>query len=256
MNLLMTTMKKITHCRGLAWSAVPVVCVMTLYTPPVNALAIDNMVLISGQNPTGDQFTLTGNDNSAVFVRTQVTRLHVKENQVTEEPFLRENLMKWTITVNPALFILDPGESRQVSLSPITTPASREADEVYAVSFIPQAAKKTEKGNLMDMQIGFQTYYIVPATTAKMDYTLRYQPTTGKLTLVNKGNTVMLAELDRCKPGEKIDPKQSCTTTFMAIAGRTKEYEVPQWLRGADMTVEVLNHDKSYRQKTRPEIVR
>lgn len=253
MNLMMT-MKKITHCRGLAWPTIPVVCAMTLFSPLANAVAIDNMVLISGQNPTGDQFTLTGNESSPVFVRTQVTRLYVKENQVTEEPFLRENLMKWTITVDPSLFILDPGESRQVSLRPIMKQASREVDEVYAVSFIPQAAKKAEEGNLMDMQVGFQTFYIVPATTSKMNYTLRYQASTGKLTLINKGNTVMLVELDRCKPGETVDPKKSCTATFMAIAGRAKEYEVPKWLQGGDMTVEVFNHDKSYRQKAKPEI--
>ena len=224
-----------------------------LWAPAASALAIDNMVLISGQNPSGDHFTLTGNTRSPVFVRTEITRLHVKDNRVTEEPFRRDNLMSWTIIVAPPLFILDPAESRRVALRPVAEQTTRDTDEVYAVSFIPQAAKEVEEGHRMDMQVGFQTFYIVPATTTKMSYDLRYNPGSGKVTLVNKGNTVMLAELDRCKAGEKVDPKKNCTATFMAIAGRTKEYEVPAWLRGADMVMTVTNHDKSYREKVKPE---
>lgn len=254
MNSAVMTMNRM-NFRSLAGATT--LLTTALWTSCVSALAIDNMVLISGQDPSGDHFTLTGNTSTPVFVRTEITRLHVKDNQVTEEPFRRDNLMSWTITVEPPLFILDPSESRRVTLRPLTDLSSREADEVYAVSFIPQTAKDNATDrHRMDMQVGFQAFYIVPATTTKMNYDLRYHLGSGKVTLVNKGNTVMLAELNRCKAGIKADPKKNCTATFMAIAGKTKEYEVPDWLRGADMTMTVTNHDKSYREKVKPELVR
>ncbi len=215
-----------------------------------HALSIDTMVLVSGQNPDGDAFTLTNNTQEPVFIRTELARLDIRNNQSHETPLNRDNLAQWTMTLDPALFILDPGESRKVNLRPLTEAASRLHDDVYAVSFVPQA-QKTGMSDVdsMNLQVGFRAFYIVPAGRSEMKYQLDYDRRSGQLTLDNRGNTALFAVLDQCGNGVREQPEQPCSMTFLALAGRVKQFEVPEWLRGPKMEFEVQNHDKSYRQK-------
>lgn len=214
------------------------------------ALSIDTMILISGQNNDGDAFTLTNNTQEPVFIRTELARIDIRDNQSHETPLNRDNLAQWTMTLDPALFILDPGESRKVNLRPLTEAASRFHDEVYAISFIPQAQKTgMSDADTMNMQVGFRAFYVVPAGRAEMKYQLDYDRNSGKLTLDNRGNTAIFAVLDQCGNGVRELPNQPCTNIFMALAGRVKEFEVPEWLRGPKMVFEVQNHDKRYRQQ-------
>ena len=214
------------------------------------ALSIDSMVLISGQHPDGDAFTLTNNSQEPVFVRTELARLDIRNNQSYETPLNRDNLAQWTMTLDPALFILDPGESRRVNLRPLTETASRLHDEVYAISFVPQAHKTDiSDADTMNLQVGFRAFYVVPAGRAEMKYQLDYDRRSGQLTLDNSGNTALFAVLDQCGNGVRNEPEKPCSMSFMAVAGRVKEFAVPEWLRGNKMVFEVQNHDKRYRQQ-------
>ncbi|WP_421215149.1 hypothetical protein [Aeromonas jandaei] len=214
------------------------------------ALSIDSMVRVSGQDRDGDAFTLSNNTQEPVFIRTELARIDIRNNESHETPLNRDNLAQWTVTLDPALFILDPGESRKVNLRPLTEAASRLHDEVYAVSFVPQA-QKTGMGDAdsMNLQVGFRVFYIVPAGRAEMKYQLDYDRNSGKLTLDNRGNTTIFAVLDQCANGVRDLPEQPCSNTFMALPGRVKVFEVPEWLRGPKMVFEVQNHDKRYRKE-------
>lgn len=223
--------------------------VIGLWGLTAQALSIDSMVIISGQHGSSDSYVLTNNSTEPLFMRTEVSRIDIKNNDEKEIPFTRDNLAEWTITLDPALFILDPGESRKVSLRPLTEKAHRNHDEVYSVSFIPKAYKQTEKDkDSMNLQVGFRAFYIVPAGKSNMDYDLNYDRKSGKLTIDNKGNTVVLAVLDQCRNGVRDDVNKPCSMTFMAVAGKTKVFDVPQWLRLKKMAFEVQNHDKTYRK--------
>ncbi|MCQ4054432.1 hypothetical protein [Aeromonas sp. SG16] len=213
-------------------------------------LSIDTMVLVSGQHPDGDAFTLTNNSQEPVFIRTELARIDIRDNQSHETPLTRDNLAQWTMTLDPALFILDPGESRKVNLRPLTEAASRLHDDVYAVSFVPQAHKTgMSDADTMNLQVGFRAFYVVPAGRAEMKYQLDYDRRNGQLTLDNRGNTALFAVLDQCSNGVREQPDQPCSMTFLALAGRVKQFEVPEWLRGPKMVFEVQNHDKRYRQQ-------
>ncbi|HEH9402172.1 TPA: molecular chaperone [Aeromonas sobria] len=220
--------------------------VLSGWAVAVQALSIDTMVLVSGQQTGGDSFTLTNNSEEPVFVRTELARIDVQDQKSRETPLTRDNLAEWTMTLDPALFILDPGESRKVNLRPLTDAAARSRDDVYAVSFVPQP-HKTVPGDRdsMSLQVGFRAYYIVPAGTSQMNYQLDYDRATGKLTLDNRGNTALFAVLNQCANGVKDEADKPCSTTFMAVAGLSKTFDVPQWLRTDKMVFEVQNHDKS-----------
>ncbi|WP_321150872.1 fimbrial biogenesis chaperone [Aeromonas jandaei] len=213
------------------------------------SLSIDRMVLVSGQNKD-DTFILTNNSKMPVFVRTELARIDVRSGQDHETPYTRENLAQWTLTVDPALFILDPGESRKVNPRPLSEKASRMHDEIYAISFVPQAYNRgLKQANSMSIQVGFRAYYIVPATRSEMKYELMYDRSSGKLILDNRGNTAMFARLDQCLNGVPEQVDKPCSMNFMAVAGKIKKFDVPEWLRGSKMLFEVENHDKSYHQE-------
>lgn len=212
---------------------------------PAMALSVDSMIKVSGQDPKGDYISVKNDSDQPIFVKTELSEL-LANNE--ERIFSRDNLMGWTVTLDPSLFILDPGETRAVRLTPLTAPESRLRDEVYGVAFIPQASMTQQASNeQLNIQVGFKSYYIVPAKESKMDYDLNYDRKSGELTLVNRGNTLLLAELDQCTKDHQASPDKPCSTTFLAIVGRTKKYIVPAWLRKEKMNFTVLNHDKTLR---------
>lgn len=226
------------------------IAVLSGWALAVQALSIDTMVLVSGQQSGGDTFTLTNNSEEPVFVRSELSRIDIQDNKSRETPLTRDNLSEWTMTLDPALFILDPGESRKISLRPLTDAATRSRDDVYAVSFVPQSHKTVPgESDSMNLQVGFRAYYIVPAGTSQMNYQLDYDRKSGKVTLDNRGNTVMFAVLNQCGNGIKDEVGKPCSNTFMAAAGLSKTFEVPQWLRTDKMEFEVQNHNKTFSKR-------
>lgn len=216
-----------------------------LMSSQVMALSINTMVLISGKDPKGDFFVLKNDSDTPVFVKTEMSVLTVRDNVSSEQAYTRENLGQWAVTTDPSLFILDPGESRQVAVKAMSAPGNRLHDEVYGIAFIPQVtAPERQQKEQINIQVGFKAYYLVPAASSQMDYDIQYEHQSGKLTLTNRGNTLLLAELDQCKKDQPVDMAKPCSTSFLAIAGKVKEYRVPEWLRQRDMVFRVVNHNK------------
>ncbi len=216
-----------------------------LISSQVMALSINTMVLISGKDPKGDFFILKNDSDDPVFVKTEMSVLTVRDNVSSEQAYTRENLGQWAVTTDPSLFILDPGESRQVVVKAMSASDNRLHDEVYGIAFVPQAtAPERQKKEQINIQVGFKAYYLVPATNSWMDYDIKYEHQSGKLTLTNRGNTLLLAELDQCKKELAVDVEKPCSTSFLAIAGKVKEYTVPEWLRQRQMVFRVVNHNK------------
>lgn len=100
----------------------------------------------------------------------------------------------------------------------------------------------------MSMQIGFKAYYILPAQISDVKYNLDYNKKTGVLTVKNSGNTLVIVELNACKGAEaKKSKQQLCEASFLAPAGRQKQFVVPAELRQKTMSFDITNHNRSYR---------
>ena len=104
-----------------------------------NALGIDKMILISGMEQDGDYYNVSNESDQPVFVKSEVSEINYVNGKPVETGYTKENLATWKITLNPSIFILEPGESRKVSVEKISNPRQIDRDEVYAVSFLPQS---------------------------------------------------------------------------------------------------------------------
>ncbi|EDM7409298.1 hypothetical protein CWG93_18915 [Salmonella enterica subsp. enterica serovar Sandiego] len=214
------------------------------------ALGIDNVILINGKNKEGDFFNLVNDSDVPVYVKTELGEVTYRDGAPVEHPYTRNNLNVWKATTNPSLFILDPNERKKVAVTMIAPERNLKKDEVFYISFVPQAQiTDNKKVSKMSLQVGFKAYYFVPATISDIKYTTSYNPKTGELKINNHGNTFVVAEINDCKENASKKLKGNCEAMFLAPAGRSKTFTVPTFLRKDKITVEFVNHNRTYRKK-------
>jgi hypothetical protein len=153
--------------------------------------------------------------------------------------------------VDPALFILDPGESRKVMVKQLNPDRALLQDEIYAISFVPQAQTNMSEltSSSMSLQIGFKTHFILPAKQTTLRYQLAYEPSSGTLDMSNQGNGLIMVELEQCKKGVVPPKDKPCRASFMLVAGKRQVVELPEWLRTEKMTFDIFNYNRSVKEQ-------
>lgn len=212
-----------------------------------NALGIDKMILISGMEQDGDYYNVSNESDQPVFVKSEVSEINYVNGKPVETGYTKENLATWKITLNPSIFILEPGESRKVSVEKISNPRQIDRDEVYAVSFLPQSQGplRTKYTNEMTMQIGFKSYFFIPASKSNVKYSINLDKKSGRLSINNTGNTFVIAEVNKCQTTGG-DKSKECFASFFVPAGRMKHFDIPVSLRTGKIKIQVSNFNKTF----------
>ncbi|HBZ9867676.1 TPA: hypothetical protein MND73_004649 [Salmonella enterica subsp. houtenae] len=218
-----------------------------IFSVQSNALGIDKMILISGIEQDGDYFNLNNDSNQPVFVKSEISEINYIDGKPSEIIYSKENLATWKITLNPSLFILEPGESRKIGVEQINSFRKIERDEIYAISFLPQVQgiSKSKGSNKMSLQIGFKSYLFIPASRSVVKYAINFDKKSGKLSINNKGNTLIIAEINKCQTLDKIKGKE-CSASFLVPAGRLKHFNVPELLRTGVAKFQISNFNKTF----------
>lgn len=219
-----------------------------LFNATAQALSVDNLFLTKGQHKDGDFFTVTNDVDKPVYIKANIAKVEIKNNEVIEKEYDKGNISDWKLTLNPSVFILDPKESRRTLISLINPKENLSHDEVYSISYIPSTPKGLGlKGHAMALQIGFKVYYIVPAKDSLMDYDIKFNKKSGVLKVKNNGNTYLSVEIDNCDKGSLSVVNESiCRASLITLAGRTKEFTLPQELRTDEIKMTVNNYNRKY----------
>ncbi|EEK2702880.1 hypothetical protein S479_22435 [Salmonella enterica subsp. enterica serovar Newport] len=207
------------------------------------------MVLVHGQNPEGDYFTINNNSPEPVFIKVSIANVKIEKNIVNEVNYDKGNISNWGVTANPSIFILDPNESRKILVNEVSPNSVFDTDQIYAISFLPSSTNNASTGNLnsMSLQIGFKVYFILPAKVSRVQYDIKYDKNSGLLNVNNTGNTLISLDIDNCSQ-VNIESKKNtfCSTTLITMAGRSKSYNLPRELRSSTLRASVTNYNKSY----------
>ncbi|EHK2924754.1 hypothetical protein J7Y46_004643 [Vibrio parahaemolyticus] len=229
-----------------------------LLTFGAQAMSINDLMLINSEAKEGKAgvFTLTNTDDITYFLKTSVSKVEVKDNKIIKTPYDRDNLEQWDIVPKPSKLVVEPRMMKELMIEEVCGDRCRsDYDRVYQINIIPVSYEvEGDTQNKVNMLFGFAPYYIIPAQKSRVRYHLDYD---GKmLNVKNSGNTLINLVIDQCdtKTDEELkalhaDKNKRCRVTYSVIAGRERQFEIPEELQAKQLTVVVLNHDESFREE-------
>lgn len=237
-----------------------VITVMSVFlSMQVHSMSINSLMLINSEHKKGSAgvFTISNSDDITYFLKTSISEISVTNNKINKIPYDRSNISEWDIAAKPSKIVIEPKMVKELMIEDICgSRCSNNKDRVYKIDITPVSyeTKDTVHKNNVSMLFGFAPYYIIPAKTSDVDYTLKYNGTTIKAS--NSGNTLIKLVIDQCKgktdkelESLRKDKTKSCTAKYTLLSGRTREFSVPMELRKNNLRVIVLNHDETFREE-------
>ncbi|MCG9702266.1 hypothetical protein L1D19_19515 [Vibrio natriegens] len=224
----------------------------------VQAMSISDLMLVNSEAKEGKAgvFTLTNSDDITYFLKTTVSKVEVKDNQIIKTPYTRDNLEQWEIVPKPSKLVVEPRMMKELMIEEVCGERCRsDYDRIYQINIIPVSYEvEGETESKVNMLFGFAPYYVIPAKESHVRYRLDYDGE--KLNVKNSGNTLINLVIDQCstKTDEELkalhaDKNKRCRVTYSVIAGRERQFVIPEELRADQLTVVVLNHDESFREE-------
>ncbi|EHH1078767.1 hypothetical protein J7I01_004461 [Vibrio parahaemolyticus] len=222
------------------------------------AMSISDLMLVNSEAEEGKAgvFTLTNSDGITYFLKTSVSKVEVKDNKVIKTPYTRDNLDEWEIVPKPSKLVVEPRMMKELMIEEVCGDRCRsDYDRIYQIHIIPVSYEvEGEMQSKVNMLFGFAPYYVIPASKSHVHYNLDYD---GKiLNVKNSGNTLINLVIDQCdtKTDEELktlhaDKNKRCRVTYSVIAGRERQFEIPEELQAKQLSVVVLNHDESFREE-------
>ncbi|HBC3459962.1 hypothetical protein ACEV8A_14120 [Vibrio parahaemolyticus] len=222
------------------------------------AMSINDLMLVNSEALEGKAgiFTLSNTDDITYFLKTSVSKVEVRNNQIIKTPYTRDNLQQWDIALKPSKLVVEPRMIKELMVEEICgSRCGDDRDRVYQINIEPVAYElENEKQSKVNMMFGFAPYYVIPAKTSRVEYQLDYD---GKnLRVNNTGNTIINLIIDQCqgKTTEELkalqeDKYKRCRITYSVIAGRDRQLLLPPELRQSNIDVVILNHDGTVREE-------
>lgn len=206
------------------------------------ALQVDNMLLVSDGQGNG-VFSLTNELTETSLVSGKIVEINVKDGQLEEIPYTKENLSDWKVTLTNPNLILEPNTTKQVGVRSLCGgDCNFEFDKVYQIYFspIPYSKGKDLKAPTLGIQYGYAPVFIIPAKEGTVHYEI--QNRLDRLYIKNSSNTFLRIQIDACEG--KVT--KGCRATFTALAGREIEFKLTEKLQSEEINLRVATHDNSY----------
>jgi len=226
---------------------------LVISATPVSAMSISSLMLVNADDKAGI-LTLDNTDNITYFLKTSVSKVEVKNNQIIKTPYTRKNLDSWQIATKPSKLVIEPNMVKDIQIENICGDScDRSLDQVFQIHIQPVSyTNEGENQSKISMLFGFAPYYIIPASKSKVEYQASYDGT--NITAKNSGNTMLTLLIDQCKDNQSTQQEDGnkpalCTATFTLLAGRTRVLHVPEELQQENLDVILLNHDETFTQE-------
>jgi len=226
---------------------------LIISTTPVSAMAISSLMLANADQQAGI-LTLDNTDNITYFLKTSVSKVEIKNNQIIKTPYTRKNLESWQIATKPSKLVIEPNMVKDIQIESICgNKCDNSVDQVFQIHIQPVSyTNEGEEQSKINMLFGFAPYYIIPAQESKVAYQASFDGT--NITAKNSGNTMLTLLIDQCENnelGSQENNKNSalCKTTFTLLAGRTRVLHLPKELQGDNVDVIMLNHDETFKEE-------
>jgi len=226
---------------------------LTLSAAQASAMAISSLMLVNSEQQAGI-LTLDNTDEITYFLKTSVSKVEVKNNQIIKIPYTRNNLDEWQVATKPSKFVVEPNMVKDIQIENICGDAcDRSVDQVFQINVSPVSySSEGEQQSKINMLFGFAPYYIIPAKESKVHYQASFDGK--KITAKNSGNTMVTLVIDQCKEwAERVKEGEEkpalCQATFTLIAGRTRVINVPKALQKNELDVIVVNHDETFKDE-------
>ncbi|QUJ69959.1 hypothetical protein KDD30_17525 (plasmid) [Photobacterium sp. GJ3] len=207
-----------------------------------NALQVDKMILVSDLQGNG-VFSLTNDLPQTSLVRTKIEEVNVENGQLVKVPYTKDNLNSWKITVATPNLIIEPGRVKPLGVRSLCNgDCNFNRDHVYQLTFapIPYVDGQETKGKI-GINYGFSPLYIIPAKELNISYEMKNLG--DKIWFKNTGNSVVRFQIDQCKSQKK---SHVCITSFTGLAGREREFKIPDSMRSDSLNVTIASYDNSY----------
>lgn len=210
----------------------------------VSALSVDSMVKLSDDNGNG-YFVINNSSDNKMYITAEVKKIiSTNKDNVSYEPYTKDNISDWQLSLSTTKFILSPNESKNIGLRSLCNGScSSERDQYYSVSFMPSFYNDLNKENGAEIGFlyGYEPLYIIPTKRAHMQYEIYYN--SKSITINNTGNTLLKANINECK----ITTNKQCNGDYMVISGREKSFDLPNEIGEKNkLRIDILNHDGSY----------
>ncbi|MCG6461985.1 hypothetical protein K6U44_16355 [Vibrio parahaemolyticus] len=221
-------------------------------------MSVSSLMLVNSEASEGKAgvFTLTNTDEITYFLKTSVSKIEVKNNEVIKIPYTKDNLNEWDIVPKPSKLVVEPKIIKELMIEEVCGDrCSNDYDRIYQINIAPVAYEtENENQSKVNMLFGFAPYYIIPAKVSRVSYKLEYDG--ARLRVNNSGNTLIKLVIDQCsgKSAEELkelkgDKNKRCRISYTVIAGRDRQLELPPELRLPTLDVVVLNHDETIREE-------
>lgn len=219
----------------------------------INSLMLVNEDAAEGQNGI---FKITNHEDITYFLKTEVFKVDVVDNQVVKTKYTKDNLSEWDIVPKPSKLVVEPKIVKEFMVEEVCGDrCNSDRDRVYQINIIPVSYElSNEKQSRVNMLFGFAPYYVIPATESHVKYDLEYD---GKhLRANNSGNTLIRLVIDQCSTKSEqelkdinADNTKRCRISYTVIAGRDRSFELPEELRTRNLDVTVLNYNESFHEE-------
>lgn len=226
---------------------------LIITTTPLSAMAISSLMLTNADQQAGI-LTLDNTDDITYFLKTSVSKVEIKNNQIIKIRYTRKNLDNWQIATKPSKLVIEPNMVKDIQIESICgNRCDRSVDQVFQIHIQPVSySNEGEEQSKINMLFGFAPYYIIPAKESKIDYQASFDGT--NITAKNSGNTMLTLLIDQCEnnalDNEEKKVKQAlCKTTFTLLAGRTRVLHLPKTLQGDNVDVIILNHNETFKEE-------
>lgn len=209
---------------------------------PSYALKINTMILVGDEQGNG-VFTLTNELPDTTFISGEISKIEMLDGKVKRIPYTADNLDDWDITLTHPKLILESGKIKQVGVRDLCGPkCARDKDRVYQIIFSPEPYNKEGKTSAVNINFGYAPIYVIPPKEPKVSYTMKNLG--DKILVNNTGNTYIRFMIDSCTKQNTT----KCKSTYTALAGRERTFNLPENVRSKVLDVQVVNFDDSYRK--------
>lgn len=217
-------------------------------TSDAHAIQVNTMLATLDAQGDKPAFTVKNNDGATLFVRTEIAEVTVENNKIVETPYTNENLADWKLNTTPSKIMLLNGQSKDIYADDLCGDrCDKRHDSVYRVSFIPQPYIDPEgkQQNTVSLLIGFAPLLVKPAEDPVIDYEYERDDESKTVRFNNKGTTLLYFSINTCTPAKLREGKQ-CEVSYPVLAGRDRNFTIPDEIFNDAQKITVVNHDETY----------
>lgn len=171
---------------------------------PAQAMIVDKMVHVSDRN--GDYYKVTNDTAIHMFINANVAEKIISRKSISDVKYTAENVSEWQIMVEPARFILAPGESKFVRIKNLCKMdflnCVGDKDRIFEIALVPSVyvPPGADEDPAVGVLFGFSPIFVLPSLTAEVKYETKKTVVDNAphIEFDNEGDSLLRLDVDEC----------------------------------------------------------